>query len=519
VTGISISVVGAGASAVTFLVALDKRDDVEPGELFIHDPSRYLWRGRAYQPDDDCVRVNSVPTDMSVAADDPHHLSNWIQAREIMLEKSVLTDELSGSVFIPRAVYGDYLEQSARQALMSLARRGWRVTFVRELVTQIRQLADGRLEVQSAAQAQVVDYAILATGAGTPTDVYDLAGAEGFIADPYPVAHKLFELDDDSSVAVIGTGLTAVDVALGLRAKGHRGPIRLLSRSGSLPGVRQRAVHLEMRHFTTAALTELRQSMGQLHIADVVDLMSKELAHWGEDPTELLEEITGVGDESGISRLRRHLGLVDDSSVALRLIQQAVPEVGPDIWPYLSSAEQELMLSSHYRTIMSLCCPMPPTSASLLLELADSGQLSVEPGLEEIRPGADGSRFDVTIDGRVESVDVVVSAVNARVRGYSLGAASLTDSLVEQGLALRHPHGGLVTYRPNSRTRRPDGLPSQLYTLGDPASGSLFFTFGVQSLVDRAVDIARDLAIRSRTAPPERLSPQASAATIQGAPA
>jgi hypothetical protein len=505
---------------VSFLAALDKRDDLDPGELFIYDPSRYLWRGRAYQPDDDCVRVNSVPTDMSVVADDPHHLMNWLQAREIMLEKSVLTDELSGSVFIPRAVYGDYLEQSARQALMSLGRRGWRVTFVRELVSEIRQLPDGRLAVQSADQTQVVDYAILATGAGTPTDVYGLAGAENFIADPYPVAHKLFELDDDSSVAVIGTGLTAVDVALGLRAKGHRGPIRLLSRSGSLPGVRQRAVTLEMRHFTTEALTELRQSsMGQLHIADVIDLMSKELAHWGEDPTELLKEITGVRDESGISRLRRHLSLVDDTSVALRLIQQAVPEVGPDIWPYLSSDEQELMLSSHYRIIMSLCCPMPPTSASLLLELADNGQLSVEPGLQDIRPGAGGSHFDVTVDGRVESTDVVVSAVNARVRGYSLGAADLTDSLVQHGLALRHRHGGLVTDRADSRARRPDGSPSRLYTLGDPASGSLFFTFGVQSLVDRAVDIARDLAIRSRTAPPERLGPQASAATIQGAPA
>lgn len=34
----------------------------------------------------------------------------------------------------------------------------------------------------------------------------------------------------------------------------------------------------------------------------------------------------------------------------------------------------------------------------------------------------------------------------------------------------------------------------QLYALGDPGAGSLFFTFGIESLVDRAVDIARSLA-------------------------
>jgi hypothetical protein len=47
----------------------------------------------------------------------------------------------------------------------------------------------------------------------------------------------------------------------------------------------------------------------------------------------------------------------------------------------------------------------------------------------------------------------------------------------------------------------------------------LFFTFGVQSLVDRAVDIAHDLAVRSRAASPGRLSQEAPAPTIQGAPA
>jgi len=35
-----------------------------------------------------------------------------------------------------------------------------------------------------------------------------------------------------------------------------------------------------------------------------------------------------------------------------------------------------------------------------------------------------------------------------------------------------------------------------VYALGDPARGSLFFTFGVQSLVDRAVDIVASMRAR-----------------------
>jgi len=494
VTRVSLAIIGAGASAVALLHALDARDDLEPGDLAVYDPAPHFWRGRAYQPDDDCVRVNSVPTDMSVVPGDTAHLTNWLQAREIMLGTATFVDELSGSVFAPRAVYGDYLEQAARQALLSLGRRGWRFDLIRERVTGIAPAADG-LMLSTATGARTVDYAVLATGAGQPTDVYGLTGAPGFVADPYPVGRILFGLPPEASVLVIGTGLTAVDVALGLRAKRHRGPIRLASRSGSLPGVRQAAAPLELRHFTTPGLNRLRQRAGGLTVAAVVGLMRQELAHHGEDPVALLEEILGLREEGAVERLRRHLGQVHDSSVALRLLQQAVPEVGPDIWPYLAGHEQDGLLRAHYRTIMSLCCPMPPASARALLELADRGQLTVDSDLQSVLPGSRG--FEVTVAGRTSHADVVVSAVNARVRGFSPGAASLLGSLSGQALATSHHRGGLVTRRADSRAERPDRQPSRLYALGDPASGSLFFTFGVQSLVDRAVDIARDLALRT----------------------
>lgn len=514
---LSLAVIGAGASAVALLHALNARDDLEPGELYVYDSAPHFWRGRAYQPDDDCVRVNSVPTDMSVLAGDPAHLTNWLRAREIMLGTATYVDDISGSVFVPRAVYGDYLEQSARQALLSLGRRGWKFSLVRERVTELASVDDG-LRVVSASGARLVDYAVLATGAGQPTDIYGLTGAPGFIADPYPVTRTLFTLPADSSVLVIGSGLTAVDVTLALRANGHRGPIRLASRSGSLPGVRQVAVPLEMRFFTTENFNRLRRSTGRLTVADVTDLMRQELAQHGEDESELVHEILGVQDECAIDRLRRHLRQVDDTSVALRLVQQAVPEVGPDIWPYLPEHEQETLLRAHYRTIMSLCCPMPPTSAQAVLGMADSGQLTVEAGLQDVRPA--GAGFEITMDGRTTHADVVVGAVNARVRGYSPKAATLLNSLLSQSLAVSHPRGGLVTDRADSRAIPPHGDVSRLYTLGDPASGSLFFTFGVQSLVDRAVDIARDLALRSATAIPGRRGTSAAAITkTQGAPA
>ncbi|MFC7485478.1 FAD/NAD(P)-binding protein [Knoellia sp. CPCC 206453] len=499
---LSLAVIGAGASTVALLCALRSDLSLEPMDITIFEPSAHLWRGRAYQPDADCVLVNSVPTDMSVDGSDHGHVEDWLAARRIFCgPMESFADPVSQSVFMPRPVYGDYLEQSARQALLDLARRGWSVRIERRSVKAIQRTDSHSLRViadESGPEFLAFDRVVLATGAGRPTDVFGLRGVPGFIADPYPVADHLRRVDRMDTVAVIGTGLTAVDVALALRSQGHQGPIRLLSRSGALPGVRQRAVTLDLAHFTRETFARLRHEQGSLTLTDVVRVFRQELEHWGESDERLVDELARVQTEDGVSRLRRHLGEVEDSSLALRLAQRAIPEAGPDIWPYLPDAEQDLLLSSHYRTMMSICCPMPPQSARLLVDMIDGGQLTVESGLQLVGKAAPAPGFEVTVHGRSSVVDTVVSAVNARVRGYSPETAELVDSLVTDGLARRHRHGGLVTDRSTSRVSSPSGEESGLYTLGDPAAGSLFFTFGIESLVDRAIDIALDLSLLQR---------------------
>lgn len=89
-------------------------------------------------------------------------------------------------------------------------------------------------------RTRAFDYAVLCVGGDSPKDVYGLTGTPGFIAEPYPLSGTLAELGENDHVAVIGSGLTAVDIVLSLAARGHRGPISLMSRRGVLPGVRQR---------------------------------------------------------------------------------------------------------------------------------------------------------------------------------------------------------------------------------------------------------------------------------------
>jgi uncharacterized NAD(P)/FAD-binding protein YdhS len=103
---------------------------------------------------------------------------------------------------------------------------------VRAGATPSVRLADGR--------SLDADIIVLATGnlpprapGGPDAWLYD-SGA--FVPDPWAPG-ALDDIEPDSPVLLLGTGLTMVDIVLSLESRGHRGPMLALSRRGLTPQV------------------------------------------------------------------------------------------------------------------------------------------------------------------------------------------------------------------------------------------------------------------------------------------
>ncbi|MDX3608866.1 FAD/NAD(P)-binding protein [Streptomyces sp. FL06-04B] len=487
-SAISIGVVGGGASAVCLIDALVMAKG-GPGSLTVFEPSPNLWRGRAYQVDSETIKVNATPDDMSVRAGDPHHFIRWLGARERMLGESYGLDPFSGARFAPRTVYGEYLEQTAYAGLAELRRQGWRVDLVGDSVTSARRTEDQVVVSTGRGMTSSFDYVVLCVGGDGPKDVYGLAGSPGFIADPYPVSQNLRTIGAAERVAVIGSGLTAVDIVLSLAAQGHRGPISLVSRRGVLPGVRQREAHFELRHLTQERMRALARSRREISVQEFTAVVQRELHEAGVDMPALHAELASLDGEPPADRLRRQFAAVNASDLGLRILQRAVPEIGPDVWPVLGEQDRAEVLRLHYRTVMSLCCPMPPSSAAVLLGLIDEGRLDIRSGLDSAAAGRGGGLTLSLLNGTVLRTDRVINAVSASEGRIPQGAAPLVNTLIGDRAASLHPHGGLHVLRATSQLTTDGASDPRLYGLGTIAAGSLFFTFGVQSLVDRGVDI------------------------------
>lgn len=139
-----------------------------------------------------------------------------------------------GSAFVPRMLYGEYLESRLRQAAQG---HGERLTIQVGRVSSIDPHPAGGFVLHLGDGSTLdADAVMLAMGHLSPNAPHrDLdALGDSYINDPWAPG-AIDSIDRDEAVLILGSGLTMLDVVVDLDRRGHRGKITSLSRRGLLP--------------------------------------------------------------------------------------------------------------------------------------------------------------------------------------------------------------------------------------------------------------------------------------------
>ncbi|HEX8569608.1 MAG TPA: DUF6356 family protein [Caulobacteraceae bacterium] len=217
-----IVVLGAGFSGSALAVQLLARTRCA---VTLVDASGVFGRGLAYSTRDPAHLLNVRAGRMSLFPDDPDHFVRSLKASG----RPEGPDD-----FVPRMVYGDYVQAVLAEAEAAAPGRLTRVTgraasVEAEAAPAVVRLEDGR--------ELCGDAVVLATGNGPPAPL-DLLGLSalgtGYVEDPWaPGALDGIAAGDD--VVLVGAGLTMIDVVLSLAERGWTGRGTAISRHGLLP--------------------------------------------------------------------------------------------------------------------------------------------------------------------------------------------------------------------------------------------------------------------------------------------
>lgn len=218
-----IAIIGGGFSGT--LQAINLLRHGGPRATLIERSPDQLARGVAYSAAHPSHLLNVRAVNMSALPDHPHHFSDWFARRH----------GGSPTSFVSRRVYGDYIGE-----LLDRARRAApdRLMICAGTATDIIETHEGLRIIMKEGTPIDADAVVLAIGnlpPHSPPHVNPEAlGEDRYASDPW-AADIADELGDRDEVLLIGTGLTAVDAALLLDARGFRGAIHALSRRGLMP--------------------------------------------------------------------------------------------------------------------------------------------------------------------------------------------------------------------------------------------------------------------------------------------
>ncbi len=363
-----IAIIGGGASGVLTAAHL-LRTAPAASHVMIIEPRPELGRGIAYGSTDLGHLLNVRAGRMSALPEDPDHFTAWARRH---------TDADSGS-FLPRFLYGEYLVSVVGP-----------VEHVRSVAVDVAAVGSRTEITLSDGSRRLADRVVLALGSSPVWPEALTADGSRWISDPWAPG-ALADLSPDDPVLLVGTGLTAIDVATSLHGAGHR-QIVATSRHGLLPG------------------THPYEPFGPLHLDPPKQATARSLVAWARACA------TEVGDWAPVvDALRSHTDRV---------------------WGELADADRVQLLRHCHRRWEVIRHRMAPSVGAHVQSMLGAGHLTVVPGgVTSARTGRGGIkavladrslRFGAVVNCTGPSIDV-------RRSGNPLVRRLLTRGVVRPG--------------------------------------------------------------------------------------
>ncbi|TPE63706.1 FAD-dependent oxidoreductase [Sandaracinobacter neustonicus] len=436
-TQTDVAIIGGGFSGTLLAVNLVRHNG--PATTLIERNHR-PGLGLAYSTVSQSHLLNVRAANMSALPDDPAHFERWVQAEYAMPRTS----------FVPRAAYGRYLH-----GLLETARADApdRLQTAGAEIVALEPVADGFRLIHADGSSHMARRVVLATGnlpASAPAGISADDLGPAYLNDPW--VPELLDMPEPlAATLLIGTGLTAVDVALLLRENGHTGPIIALSRRGLLP-----RAHGEPEAVPPLATAPRPKALAILR--------------------HLRAQSAEIGWRAAIDQLRPH---------------------SQNLWRRMPLNERRRFLR-HGRTLWDVHRHrMAPDVAQRLKALIAEGSFTVCPG-RILSAQRDGDGASVSIRRRNGALDElkVTRIVNCTGPGPVQGCEHpLVRSILGQGLGHADPLGmGLETdhlCRVLDSRRRP--VPG-LFAVGPLTRGSFWEITAVPDIRQQVWSLARLLS-------------------------
>lgn len=428
-----IAIIGggaAGASVFGTLLAHEAPDTVH----WVTGTGARAGRGVAYDTAHDHHLLNVRASGMGLYADADEDFAQYSSRHH---------PGSRPTSFLPRRLFGEYIEAQLSKRLHQARQRGRRFVVTPCTATRLRAARGGYEITLDNGEIMSADRVVLALGALTPRPlrtVSERALASGaYVLDPWRLTERSIR---PRRLIVIGTGLTAVDTLISASVRWPDIELVAVSRHGLLPFV----------HSAHPIDAYPRQA----------ELNARLMACKG--PADVLAEVR---------RLFRA-----EQSLDWRSVIDGMRPINAALWRAFTPRQRRQFLR-HIRWLWeSSRHRLAPQSAEIIQQLRDEGRLQIHAARVL---GVDGEGpLNVTLRSRASQAmttlqsDIVVQATGLDT-AVGFARHSLLSGLLQDGLAIADPlHLGVLARADGRLINAAGEVQDGLYAIGSLLRGNLW---------------------------------------------
>lgn len=474
-----MAIVGCGATSVAFIYNFIQKymqTSRKPLAITIFEKSEYLGVGIPYNDDFLSVRLNQTIDHVSISIGDPLHFQKW-------LKKQKKYSFFSDKQYIPRMIYGKYLQWSLQQ-VMSQAVEHIKVCTILEEVIDIHLNLEDNLIIETFNNSYQFDMVLLCTGHIFKKDPYHLLKYPHYIDKPYPLIKKLPLIKKNQSVAILGSGLTAVDIAISLQEENHIGPIHMISRHGQLPFVQPDNKNLTPIVIRTDAFKDIKN----YSLDTLLYTLKQELKFNNINWDKLISR--NMLAEEYYSFKRK----LEESENETKMYYDACMEMVyfiDGIWGELGDYDKEKFNQEILPLLLLRAASMPFDTAKIILDMMQKN-LKVKTGLEffEYR----SNKFIVNFKNQEKMMYDWIFNSTGLSRNINDSDSLLIYNLIQKGVVTSHPLGGIkINPKSGSVISKDNNVHSNIKVIGHIASGNYFIINNMKFLLSAINSVIKDI--------------------------
>lgn len=448
----TVAIIGGGFSGSLIATHLLK-NATQPLKIKLIDRHGKFGKGIAYSTKENTDLLNVPAGKMSAFPDDADHLLRWLESNSTTL-LHLLPSQISHTTFIPRQVYGLYIQSVLTEAQNSCTNHVHLEKLNHEAIS-IEKTNQGVLISLDNNQDFPADKVILAIG-NSPSNPSENDNDYSYNAWS---GSALDNIDSNADILLVGTGLTMVDMVTSLHNRNHQGKIYALSRRGLYPQSHKK---------TTYYPSFLTLENAPLNILKLFKLIRHEVRKG---------QTLGYNWRSIIDSLR---------------------PITQQLWQKLPKIEQKRFLR-HLTPYWDIHRHrIAPNVGEIIHAKLKSGQLTINAGrIRSYQLQKDKTQVIIHLRYQEQNTVILVDRV-IHCQGIPQDYRSLSHPLITnlqvQGLIRLNSLGLGIDTDGKGRIFNGNGnISSSLYTIGTPCRGDLWETTAVLELRKQAQTLAENI--------------------------